>query len=122
MTKLFTALLILIVVAGCNTASKASTAYRSLGAVQDISVGEPLAVLSVVGGLCLCAGMVLLVITRGTRGWYPVIGGMVLVVLNYMVAQYSHLIFYPVVVFTGLISAAWTYKTVSQILKEKRSK
>ena len=74
-----------------------------------------------IGRLCLLAGMVLLVVTRGTKGWYPVIGGLILVVLNYMVAKYDDLIFYPLVAATGVISAAWTYKTVRQILQEKKS-
>lgn len=106
----------------CTTAPKPIDVSSGAAAIGDIAVGEPLAVLSVVGGLCLCAGMVLLVISRGQRGWYPVIGGLILIVLNFMVAQYSHLIFYPVVIFTGLISAAWTYKTVRQILTEKKNK
>tara|TARA_R100000808_G_C2152621_1_gene162174 strand:+ start:2560 stop:2922 length:363 start_codon:yes stop_codon:yes gene_type:complete len=83
---------------------------------------EPLTVLSVTGGLCLLAGMVLLVVTSGRKGWYPVIGGLLLVVLNYVVARYSHYLFAPAIVFTGMISAAWTYKTIKQILLEKKSK
>lgn len=83
---------------------------------------EKLSVLSVTGGLCLAAGMVLLVVTSGKKGWYPVIGGILLVVLNYAVARYSDFLFYPLVVCTGMISAAWTYKTVRQILLEKKLK
>ena len=86
----------------------------------DINESETLTVLSLVGGLCLLAGMALLVVTSGKRGWYPVIGGIILVVLNYAVARYDDLIFYPLVICTGLISAAWTFKTVRTLLKEKR--
>jgi len=81
---------------------------------------ETLTVLSAVGGFSLIGGIIMLAITRGARGWFPVIGGIVLVLLNYAVAQYSHLIFYPLVVFTGLISGAWTYRIVRQILNERR--
>ena len=83
---------------------------------------ENLSVLSITGGLCLAAGMVLLVVTSGRKGWYPVIGGLLLVVLNYAVARYSDFLFYPLVVCTGMISAAWTYKTVREILLEKKTR
>jgi len=82
---------------------------------------ETLTVLSAVGGFSLIGGIVMLAVTRGSRGWFPVIGGIVLVLLNYAVASYSHLIFYPLVVFTGLISGAWTYRIVRQILNERRT-
>jgi|TARA_R110002072_G_scaffold21062_1_gene75645 hypothetical protein len=96
---------------------------RTMGYVGKVTQHpETLSVLSVTGGLCLAAGMVLLVVTGGKKGWYPVIGGILLVVLNYVVARYSDFLFYPLVVFTGMISAAWTYKTVRQILLEKKPK
>jgi len=82
---------------------------------------ETLTVLSAVGGFSLIAGIVMLAISRGQRGWFPCVGGILLVLLNYAVAQYSHLIFYPLVVFTGLISGAWTYRIVRQILIERRT-
>tara|TARA_R100001082_G_scaffold110915_2_gene92382 strand:+ start:4793 stop:5164 length:372 start_codon:yes stop_codon:yes gene_type:complete len=83
---------------------------------------ETLTVLSGIGGLCLIAGMVLLVISKGQRGWFPVVGGLILVILNYGIARYSDYLFAPALVFTGMISAAWTYKTVKQILLEKKTK
>tara|TARA_R100001082_G_C4362878_1_gene160275 strand:+ start:1222 stop:1521 length:300 start_codon:yes stop_codon:yes gene_type:complete len=81
-----------------------------------------LSVLSVTGGLCLIAGMALLVVTSGRKGWYPVIGGIILVVLNFLVAEYSHYIFIPLTVCSAMISAAWTYRTVRQLIQEKKSK
>ena len=89
---------------------------------QATSGTETLTVLSATGGLCLIPGMVLLVGTSGKKGWYPVIGGIILVILNYVVAKYDDYVFYPVLVFTGMISAAWTYKIVKQIVLEKQSK
>jgi hypothetical protein len=82
---------------------------------------ETLTVLSAVGGFSLIGGIVMLAVTRGARGWFPVIGGILLVLLNYAVASYSHLIFYPLVVFTGLISGAWTYRIIKQILIERKA-
>jgi len=39
-----------------------------------------------------------------------------------MVAKYDDYLFYPLVVCTALISGAWTYKIIKQILLEKKSK
>jgi hypothetical protein len=109
-----------------------SCAYRGVGGVSGKATEmlsstasettETLTILSAVGGICLLAGMVLLVITAGKKGWYPVIGGVSLVLLNYAVAEYSHLLFYPLVICTGLISATWTYRIVKQILIERHAK
>ena len=66
--------------------------------------------------------MVLIVISRGKRGWYAVAGGIIFIILNVMVAKYDDYIFYPLVVFTGIVSGAWTYKLVRQILMEKKSR
>lgn len=102
---------------GGNLAGKANSLVS-----QATKQTETLSVLSVTGGLCLVAGMVLLVVTAGRKGWYPVVGGIILVVLNYLVAKYDDFLFYPLVVCTGLISLAWTYKVVKQILLEKKKK
>ena len=114
--------LFLLTLSGCSSFPKSPSPTDPTQLMKDASVSEPLTVLSVTGGLCLLAGMVLLVITRGTKGWYPVIGGGILVLLNYMVAKYDDWIFIPVVVLSGMISAAWAYRVVVQILTEKKSK
>ena len=115
---------LLIVIVGCRSPFPTGGLPGKSASIaqQAASQAEPLTVLSGVGGLCLVAGMVLLVISRGQRGWYPVIGGLILVILNYMVGKYDDYLFYPLVTFTGLVSAAWTYKIVKQILLEKKSK
>ena len=107
---------------GCKSTPSvvSSVGGGAVSVVSDAASGGPLAVLSVAGGLCLLAGMVLLVITRGQKGWYPSVGGVILCLLNYMVAKYDDLIFYPLVILTGMISAAWTYRVVTQILTEKK--
>ena len=123
MIKAATTSLAFLMASGCRSITLAPTGKdTAVSAIKEISASEPLSVLSVVGGLCLLAGMVLLVITKGARGWYPVIGGLILTVLNYMVATYDDYLFYPLVVVTGCISAAWTYKIVKQILLEKKKK
>ena len=123
MKKVAATILALLIASGCRSISVMPTGSdTALSAIKEVAPSEPLSVLSVVGGLCLLAGMVLLVVTKGTRGWYPVIGGLILTVLNYVVAKYDDYLFYPLVVFTGCISAAWTDKIVKQILLEKKNK
>lgn len=107
---------------GCKTSSLVSDHTKSFtDSITEAQEPETLTVLSVAGGLCLIAGMILLVVTSGKKGWYPVFGGIGLVILNYLVAKYDDFIFYPLVVCTAAISAAWTYRTVIAILKEKRT-
>ena len=106
----------------CATLPSTSVPGTKEAIVKVAQHQEQLSVLSMTGGLCLVAGMALLVITNGTKGWYPTIGGLLMVILNYMIARYSHYLFIPAVVCTGLISAAWTYKTIREILLEKKNK
>lgn len=123
MIKVAAPILAILIASGCRSIKVTPTGSETaLSAISEVGPSEPLSVLSVVGGLCLLAGMVLLVITKGARGWYPVIGGLILTVLNYVVAKYDDFLFYPLVVFTGCISAAWTYKIVKQILLEKKKR
>lgn len=122
MIKIALTILSFLMISGCRTITLTPTGSdTALSAASDVAKSQPLTVLSVIGGLCLLAGMALLVVTRGARGWYPVIGGLILTVLNYMVAKYDDYLFYPLVVFTGCISAAWTYKVIKQILKERKA-
>ena len=127
MTKLnfkIAAFVFVVLLCGCKISSPISGMPSAAGNFIDQAQEstETLTVLSVTGGLCLVAGMVLLVVTSGRKGWYPIIGGVILVVLNYLVAKYDDYLFYPLVICTGLISAAWTYKVIKQILLEKKTK
>ena len=116
-------LLLALLLAGCQFGQPKSISGSAASYVSEAAESsEPLTVLSVTGGICLVAGMVLLVVTGGRKGWYPVIGGIILVILNYMVAKYDDYLFYPLVACTALISGAWTYKIVKQILLEKKTK
>ena len=117
--------LCVLVIAGCGMTQlipglsepRPSPAERVLDNITESQ--ETLTVLSGVGGICLLAGMALLVISRGTMGWRPFCGGILLILLNYMVARYADWIFIPVIIATGCISAAWGWNTVLEIYKEK---
>lgn len=86
-----------------------------------VDTKETLTVLSAVGGFCLLAGMVLLVVSRGTMGWRPVIGGILLVLLNYVIAEYADWIFIPMLIATGCVSAAWGWNIILSIYKERKN-
>ncbi len=117
-------LLPILALTGC--ASNQSVSSRVGNHIAGVTgVGDAtgsLSVLSLVGGLSTAAGLVLLAVTGGKRGWYPAIGGVILCVLNWAVMTYAHAIFIPVLVATGVITIAWTYKLVRQILREKGNK
>ena len=86
--------------------------------IEQIQGFNNLSVLSVIGGFCLLAGMVLLVLTRGSMGWRGVIGGVSMIIVNYLIALYAAWIFIPVVVITGAISLAWGWRIIVRIIND----
>jgi len=104
---------------GCFSAPKGIGTADALNALTSSSVGGCSPILSWVGGVCLLAGMALLVITRGTMGWRPLIGGIIFVLINYAIAIYANWFFLPVAICTGAISLAWAGKVVWKIINKK---
>ena len=86
--------------------------------IEQIQGFNNLSILSVIGGFCLLAGMVLLVLTRGSMGWRGVIGGVSMIIVNYLIALYAAWIFIPVVVITGAISLAWGWRIIVRIIND----
>ena len=74
------------------------------------------------GGICCLGGIVLLVISRGTMGYRPLIGGVLFILVNYALNLYAHWFFIPVAIGTGVISLAWAIKIVLKILKDEKIK
>ena len=110
-------------IGGGSLLGGASTAGETLAGIAGTGAGGgALGMLSWVGGICLLGGMVLLVVTGGRKGWYPLTGGIVLVLLNWLILTYAHALFLPVIVGTGVISVLWTYKIAKQILSNKKGK
>ena len=105
-----------------NTASTSSLSVDSIGDIEKITAVENLTILSGIGGLCLLSGMVLLTVSRGTMGWRQVIGGVSLIILNYIISRYASWIFLPLIGATGAISLAWGYKNIRDILKIRKEK
>ena len=84
--------------------------------------GDCSPMLSWLGGICILAGMVLLVISRGTMGWRPLIGGIIFLLINYAIALYAHWFFLPVAISTGALSLAWAGKIVWKIVNDDNIK
>ncbi len=110
---------------GCSSTARIfsppPTMSEQVGYVaQEVSkAGSELAILSWVGGISTLAGIASIVITRGMMGMRAIIIGVGLIVLNFAVANYLSWILVPVLVGTGLISLAWSYKTIKEIVDNK---
>ena len=83
---------------------------------QDTTQGL---ILSLLGGVCCLGGMVLLVISKGSLGWRPLLGGIGFIVINYALALYAHWFFIPVAIATGISSLAWATKIAWNLWKNK---
>ena len=123
MIKLFTLALMLVLV-GCSSTSiipgMSSMPDGAVNAVSGSNACSPM--LGWIGGICLLAGMAMLVITRGTMGWRPLIGGVVFITINWALALYGGWFFLPVAICTGAISLAWTGKIVWKIVNDDEIK
>ena len=115
-------LFVMFVVGGCLTTPKtiSGSSIDLPTSFEQVHGLENLSLLSAIGGLCLVAGMALLVISRGTMGWRPVIGGIILITVNYLIALYADWLFIPVLIVTGAISLAWGWKIIRHIIKGKK--
>ena len=123
MTKLLTIALATCILLGCKATSyipNMSVPDGAMTAVSESSSCSPM--LGWIGGLCLIACMVLLVITRGSMGWRPLIGGVIFIAINWALALYGGWFFLPVALCTGAISLAWTGKIVWKIVNDDEIK
>ncbi len=121
-------LMLTLLLSGCSCffpTSKPQTIIDDFGGVSNlekVAALENLTILSGIGGLCLLSGFVLLTISRGIMGWRPIIGGVALIILNYIISVYASWIFLPIIGATGAISLAWGYSNIRDILKLKKEK
>ena len=95
-----------------------------MGKQMDVlASGSPqnhgLLLLSWVGGISTLAGIIALVLTRGTMGMRAVIAGVCLVLLNVVVANYLSWIMIPVLIGSGCISLCWAYITIRNLMNKK---
>jgi len=106
---------------GMNHASSYSPS-SIMGHAPSIPVdpSNNLSILSWIGGLSILVGLIALMLTRGSMGMRPIIGGVLLVTLNFAIMRYAHFIFIPAIVCTGIISIAWSYVQVRKIIEVKK--
>jgi hypothetical protein len=114
----------ILLLAGCistPTVPSGITDSMSQSIIEDAS--NPCSpMLGWLGGICCLGGIVLLVVSRGTMGWRPLIGGVCFILVNYALNLYAHWFFIPVAIGTGVISLAWAIKIVLKILKDEKIK
>ena len=117
-------LVFLLLLAGCVSAPSLPSSFTdSVSQSMAEEASNPCSpMLGWVGGICCLGGIVLLVISRGTMGWRPLIGGVAFIMINYALNFYAHWFFLPVAIGTGVISLAWAIKIVVRILKDEKIK
>jgi len=124
MKKLLILLLLSGIMFGCKTIGKflspPSVFEEGIEVLEVSPIGACAPILGWLGGVCALGGMVLLVISRGTLGWRPLIGGVVFILINYALAIYAHWFFLPVAIATGAISLAWAGKIIWNIVKKTK--
>tara|TARA_R110002110_G_scaffold71771_6_gene191504 strand:- start:411 stop:710 length:300 start_codon:yes stop_codon:yes gene_type:complete len=76
--------------------------------------------LSWIGGLSTVAGIVALVLTRGSMGLRAVVIGIGLVLLNQAIARYGDFLFLPTIIATGAISVAYAYFTIRRMMRHRK--
>ena len=86
------------------------------------SITSNLSMLSGIGGISILGGIVLLVVSAGRKGWWPILGGIGLIFINTLLQEYFHYIALPIIVASGVISALWAIKALGQahIVKLKK--
>jgi hypothetical protein len=86
------------------------------------SISNNLSMLSGIGGISILGGIVLLVVSAGRKGWWPILGGIGLIFINTLLQEYFHYIALPIIVASGVISSLWAIKALGQarIVKLKK--
>ena len=81
-----------------------------------------LGVLTWAGALCILVGTALMVIpfTSSFKGGTAFLIGVLLILLRTALTDYSHYIYIPVLVGSGVVVATFTYRTVRSLLRRKK--
>ena len=111
---------------GCKTVQSVfdppSVMQEGVEVLEAAPIGACAPILGWLGGVCALGGMILLVISRGTLGWRPLIGGIAFILINYALAIYANWFFFPVAIATGAISLAWAGKIIWKIVNDDKIK
>ena len=117
--------LLLLSLSGCTwliPPQNSSMAEKATETIANTVDGENFSMLVFLGSVAVIGGIALLVISGGRKGWYPLIIGIGLILLNWLVLYYAHALFIPVVIATGSLTLAFGYKAVESILLYRKRK
>jgi hypothetical protein len=113
---------IIIFLSGCSMFQTSPSFTRSIPMPTPPSMsGSGFEILPWLGGIAVLTGLGLLVLSSGRRGWYPLLIGIGLIILNWIVLTYAHALFLPVVVATGAFTLAFGYKAVMNVLLHRKN-
>jgi len=118
-------LLLPLCLVGCSAIAKAFVPEPTIGDKVSYVASEVshasggLGMLNYIGAICTFAGVCALVVTRGSMGMRAILIGIGLCLLNFVVATYANWILIPMLVASGLISLAWGYVTIKEVLENK---
>lgn len=125
MIRYLTLAILSVTLYGCISPPTMNTSATT-GAIDAMTTattaGECSPMLSWLGGICILAGMAMLVLSRGTMGWRPLIGGIIFLLINYAISLYADWFFLPVAISTGALSLAWAGKVVWKIVNDDNIK
>lgn len=111
-----------LLLSGCGTLPKTGGISSTISDTVSTTIPENLSMLSGIGGISILGGIVLLCVSAGRKGWYPILGGIGLIFINTLLQEYFHFIALPIIVASGVISALWAIKALGQarIVKLKK--
>ena len=121
MKRFLTLLLLSSIIVGCSMGGlfRTEPPPSLTEAVTSVTTGGCNPMFGMVGGLCTIGGMALLLFSRGTMWCRPLIGGILFMAINYALSIYASWIFLPIVICTGALSLAWTWKVIRTIINQK---
>ena len=97
-----------------GTKPKTGGISSTINETASAAIPENLSILSGIGGISILGGIVLLVVSAGRKGWWPIIGGIGLVFINTLLQEYFHFIALPIIVASGVVSSLWAIKALGQ--------
>ena len=114
---------------GCGAIDSLFHTKPSTGGITTVTEAvtssiPTLSMLSGIGGISILGGIVLLCVSAGRKGWYPILGGIGLIFMNTLLQEYFHLIALPIIVASGVVSTLWAIKALGQarIVKLKKER
>jgi len=115
-------LIFFLTLVGCGMMQPQPMPLNPLPSLESLSssprTAQGFEMLPWLGGVSILGGLALLVLSGGRKGWYPLLIGIGLIMLNWIVLTYAHALFIPVVVATGALTLAIGFKIVVSILNK----